>query len=143
MSQPRITLTGWPAVAALVLVAGFLGWSYLASRQTLDTQAGDELKNWLKGEYAGKHLAELRATTPENSQAAVDRFLDGLNGITFTSLTARGRGDDIVVRAEIRINGQPPGDGRAVRYFRMVHAQLTGWRYRNETTAWSYYLKVF
>jgi len=55
----------------------------------------------------------------------------------------RGRGDDIVVKVEVQVAGKDPPDGRRVRYFRMSHSSVTGWRMRYETSALSYYLKMF
>jgi hypothetical protein len=52
---------------------------------------------------------------------------------------ARCRGD----RVEPRADGQVPPDGREVRYFRMSHSTLIGWRVRHETTAFRYYTTLF
>ncbi len=48
-----------------------------------------------------------------------------------------------MVRAEILVDGGTPPDGRSVRYFRMRHSMVTGWRMRYEAHAVSYYLKFF
>jgi hypothetical protein len=66
-----------------------------------------------------------------------------LSQISFASLKARGHGDDVIVRAEIQIGDQDPPDGRRVRYFRMSHSLLTGWRVEAETSALAYYLMLF
>jgi hypothetical protein len=79
----------------------------------------------------------------EEELEAKGEELLSLSDVQFTSISARGRGDDIVVKVEIRVAGQVPPDGKPVRYFRMSHSTVTGWRVRHETTALSYYLKLF
>ncbi|NIR45530.1 MAG: hypothetical protein GWN99_04060, partial [Gemmatimonadetes bacterium] len=44
------------------------------------------------------------------------------NEIEFTSISARGRGDDIVVKVEVQVAGEEPPDGERVRYFKMSHS---------------------
>jgi hypothetical protein len=60
--------------------------------------------------------------------------------VEIVSISARGRGEKIIARAEIRVGGEEPPDGRPVRYFRMRHSMATGWTVRSETQSWSYYL---
>jgi len=47
------------------------------------------------------------------------------------------------VKVEVQVAGKDPPDGRRVRYFRMSHSTVTGWRVRWEASAFSYYLKLF
>ena len=88
--------------------------------------------------FGGKFLMERRTLGLE-----VAEELLGLARIELPSIQARGRGDDVVVRVEIRVDGKEPPEGESVRYYRMSHSALTGWRVRRETTALSYYLKLF
>jgi hypothetical protein len=57
-------------------------------------------------------------------------------------MKARGTPDDLVVRVKIRVDGGRPPDGREVRYFRMRHSTITGWRMERETGALAYYLNL-
>jgi hypothetical protein len=47
------------------------------------------------------------------------------------------------VKIEIQVAGKDPPDGKRVRYYKMSHSTVTGWRVRRETTMLSYYLKLF
>jgi hypothetical protein len=140
----KIELKGWKAIAALAVIAVVLFATFRAERSTLETEAADELKLWIRSEYlsSGMHGIDPGQMSEEELEAKGEELLS-LSDVQFTSISARGRGDDIVVKVEIRVAGQVPPDGKPVRYFRMSHSTVTGWRVRHETTALSYYLKLF
>jgi hypothetical protein len=140
----KVELKGWKAIAALAVIVAVLAGKFLAERSTLESEAADELKLWLRGEYVsrGLHGVDTGQMTDEELQAKGEELL-ALNEVEFASIAARGRGDDVVVKVEIRVSGEEPPDGKPVRYFRMSHSTVTGWRVRHETTALSYYLKLF
>jgi len=140
----KIELKGWKAIAALVIIAAAIVWKFAAERSTLATEAADEIKLWLRAEYlaAGMEGFDPSQLSEEEAQAKGEELL-GLSEIEFTSIGARGRGDDIVVKVEVRVAGKDPPDGRRTRYFRMSHSTVTGWRVRWEASAFSYYLKLF
>lgn len=140
----KIELKGWKAIAALAVIVAVIAGTFLAERSTLESEAADELKVWIRSEYLarGMHGIDSGQMTEEELQAKGEELLS-LNEVQFTSINARGRGDDIVVKVEIRVAGEEPPDGEPVRYFRMSHSTVTGWRVRRETTALSYYLKLF
>jgi hypothetical protein len=43
----KITLTGWRAVAALVVVVGFIGFRYVTARKALDAEGKQVLEEWV------------------------------------------------------------------------------------------------
>jgi hypothetical protein len=140
----KLELKGWKAIAALAIVAAVLLGKFAIQRSTLETGAAEELKFWLRGEYLSGSMAEV--DVEQMSEAEVEAKAEellGLSEITFTKMSARGSDDDIIVKLEIQIAGKDPPDGKPVRYFRMSHSAVTGWRVRRETTALSYYLKSF
>jgi hypothetical protein len=140
----KLELKGWKAIAALAIVAAVLLGKFAVQRSTLDTGAAAELKFWLRGEYLSGSLAEV--DVEQMSEAEVEAKAEellGLREITFTKMSARGSDDDIIVKLEIQIAGKDPPDGKRIRYFRMSHSAVTGWRVRREATALSYYLKLF
>ncbi len=140
----KIELKGWTAIAVLVVVVAVLAGKFLVERSTLESEAAEEIKFWLRGDYVSQGLqgVDPEQMTEEELQAAGEELL-GLNEIEFSSIGARGRGDDIVVRVEVQVAGADPPDGERVRYFKMSHSTVTGWRVRREATALSYYLKLF
>ena len=146
MSEIKIRVTGWKAIAVLVLAAAFVGYRYNAMRSTVATEAADELRFWLAAEYVAMGLPALEQALESGDSIAAElqaREIVARDRIEFPSLTARGEPDDVVLRAEILVDGRTPPDGESVRYFQMRHSTVTGWRMRREVTAVSYYLRFF
>jgi hypothetical protein len=139
----KIELKGWKAIAALAIIAAVIGGKFLFERSTLAAEAGEEIKLHLRGEYASLllHGVDTDALTDEEMEAKAQELLK-LEDIQFTSMSARGRGEDVRVRLEIQVSGEDPPDGKPVRYYRLSHSTITGWRVRREITALSYYLKL-
>jgi hypothetical protein len=135
-----VTLTGWPAVGVLILVGAVYGLTFVVSRKTLDDEALAPIRLQLQGEYALAFLPAVDPAAPD--PGAVERITE-LDQLQLTSVSARGSGEDVVVRVEPRVSGQVPPDGSEVRYYRMSYSALTGWRVRHETTAFRYYTKLF
>lgn len=143
----EIQFKGFKAVVVLLVAAALFVGKYSMERRTLEEGAADQLKFRLRGEYLGQGLtefdvAELADAGDEQARAQADELMS-LTEIEFTEMSARGSGDDVVVRVEIRVAGGDPPDGESVRYFRMSHSTLTGWRVLREVPATSYYLKLF
>ncbi len=138
----KIELKGWKAIAALAIIAGVIGGSFLLERSTLEGAATEQIKLQLRGEYVSAALqgVDTDAMTDEEMEAKGQELLK-LEDIQFTSIKARGRGDDVRVKLEIQVSGGDPPDGRRVRYYQMSYSTITGWRVRHEITALSYYLK--
>jgi hypothetical protein len=135
-----ITLKGWPAIIALVVLVGFYALTFVVSRRALDDEALAPIRLQLQGEYT---TALLPGVDPQNPDPEAVERLTALQRIEFASVSVRGFGSDVIVRVEPRVDGQPPPDGRDVRYFRMSYSALTGWRLRRQSTAWRYYTRVF
>lgn len=141
----KIELKGFKAVAALLVIAAVAVGKLALERRTLQTEAADELKFRLSAEYLGEGLAEfdsIAAMPEEEARAMTDELLQRAE-VEFSDISARGSGDDVAVRVEIRVAGDDPPDGERVRYFLMSHSSLTGWRVLRETWALSYYLKFW
>jgi hypothetical protein len=136
----QIRLTGVKAVVVILALAGFGVFRLVSARSALDTQGTEELSMWLRAEYASRYLSNLDAATitPEEVESLL-----ALDRITFSSIRGNGTPSDMVVRVEIEVDGQPPPDGRSVRYWRMEHSMLTGWRMQREANVLLYYLNVF
>jgi anti-sigma-K factor RskA len=146
MGEIKIRVTGWKAIVVLLLAAAFVGYRYRAVQTTLETGAADELRFWLAAEYMAQGLPALEDAVERGDAAAAEeqaREIVARDRIEFTDMSARGAPDDLAVRVRIRVDGRPPPDGREVRYFRMQHSTVTGWRMRRETTKLGYYLTLF
>ena len=139
----RIELTGPKAIVALLIIVAVIVGKFMMERSTLASEATPEIKLYLQGEYVADGLKDFdtAAMTDEEIAAKAQELLK-LDQIEFTSISARGRGDDVRVKLEIQVAGQDPPDGRRVRYYQLSHSTVTGWRVRREITALSYYLKL-
>ncbi len=137
----QLQMKGPRAVLVLVVVLGFGAWRSFSAHTDLDTGAAQELSRMLQAEYARTELSRIGGVEDLTPEAVAD--LLATQNVTFTSLTARGTSDDMIVRAEVAVDGREPQDGAAVRYYRMSHSVLTGWRVSRETSAWAYYTKLF
>lgn len=143
----NLTLTGWKAGLAIVLILGFVAFKLAIQTEALDSQGAEEVRKWLAQEAMRSALPEMRKAMedPHRNARHLEELARGLQKDNFevVSLTRHGSGDRIVARVEIRYRGDPPPHRPEVRYFGMEHSMLTGWRVRRETSKWSYYLTVF
>jgi hypothetical protein len=131
-------VTGWKAIVLILVVLGLGGYRLASARSSLSAEGADALKTWVSTEYQRYYLAQ-----DDLSQEEKAKFLVGAAEVKFKSVSARGSGDNIIVRAEIEPSEfQPPGT-KTVRYFRMEHSLTTGWRHRGDATAFSYYTRLF
>ncbi len=139
VSQPAatFTLTGWKAVAAIVVVAGFIGFRTVSARATLDTQGRAVLERYVAIRLqAGVLAAGPAAPVPTEEEA---RALLQAGDVHIRSMRARGSGSRLVVRIELEPNPAFPVGTERVRYYRLTHSALTGWQVQAEVTRWSYW----
>lgn len=147
MKEAKVTVKGWQAIPVILVVLAIVGYKYYAMRSTLDTDATQVIKFWLLAEYAGEALDDPKwQNLDAMSSAEADRAAEGLlklARIDIKSIGARGKGDNIIVRVEIAVDGKAPPDGKPIRYFRMTHSTITGWRMKWDAHWVSYYLKLW
>ena len=138
MSTTTFKLKGWHALVALPLVLGYLGYRYYSMQTTVDQAVEDYLRLQLQGEYTGVQLPRLKDAIESRNLAAVRAQVEqvkGMSDIEFRSVEARrGRKDQVYVKVEIEVDGQPPPDGKPVRYYIFTYSMVTGWRYVRESS---------
>lgn len=148
MAEYRMQLRGWHAVAALVALAGITGVQMYLRVRPVDDAMRDAVRTELLQEYSGRgpkdiarFVEEARAGAPvEPVPAVVQRDVE------FTSIAARGKMGvgAVQVRAEITVDGGPPPDGRAVRYFRVMRKfGGSGSQVIGESDAYRYFSEIF
>ncbi|HEX4575292.1 MAG TPA: hypothetical protein VH158_09185 [Gemmatimonadales bacterium] len=137
MQVARVQLTGWKAVAVLAALLVYGGIRYHSHRVSLETAGRDAVRSWLVAEYERSALAD--PGLPRQLDSATADELLRRSEVELGSLSARGWGDNVVVRVEIAVRGGPPPDGRSVRYLRLAHGFATGWRVIGSSSAFSYY----
>ena len=103
MSRIQVKLTGAKAVVAILLVAAFMGYRYLNATSTIESDAAEELKFWLQGQYASRLMAESPQPTEETARRAL-----ALDNIQFSEINGRGTPSDMIVRVRILVDGSPP-----------------------------------
>jgi len=120
-----------------VLFAGYGAYHYSTRAVSLNPAARDAVRSWVALELSDDSLASRHLAPPLDSAAAADVLRR--SDVEIRSITARGFSDNVVARIEIAVHGGPPPDGRALRYVRLLHGSLTGWRAVGETTRLRYY----
>lgn len=138
-----IYLQGWKAIAVIAgLAVLFLGFRTVQYKSV--DEAADTIELWLVAEYTSVELEVLKDKGEDHCLTEEDaQSLLKAGRIEITSVHARGSGDDTVVRVEFTINGEEPPDGASPRYYYMNYSTITGWTMDFETSAMSYYLKLF
>jgi len=140
-----LKLTGWNAIVAIVALVGFLAYSSIPATLPLDGDAADRIRLELRSEFVRGNIDDMKSAIAEGDNEKLQENVDKVvkSAITFKSLKSKGWGDDVVVRAEILVNGLPPFTGEPVRYYKFNHGPLIGWNLRYEVSWLSYYLKLW
>lgn len=143
MAEYRIQLRGWQALVGILAVVAFTVVQIYARIRPVNEAMKEALRTELLNDYSGRGpkditrlVAEARAGLPvEPLPPVVQR------NVEFTSVAARGSFTTgiVVVRAEVTVDGGPPPDRRAVRYFRMERKfGEAGWLVLGETSSYIY-----
>lgn len=142
-------LRGIPAVIAVILfAAGSIATSvFLKKDVSSNEKVRSEIKMSLMSEIAGDITADSKAiqdALDRGDKAAAAKISEGLQKrkVEVGDLAMKGSGDDIIIKASYSVYG-PNGVENKVGYFRFSYSAITGWRYRNDTTVVSWYLKFF
>jgi len=148
MPEYNFQLRGWHAVIAIVALIGYGGIQIWMRVRTVEDGMRDAVRERLLNEYSGRGprdvarlLAEARNGTP------VDPLPEQVQrDVEFTSMAAHGRmgGPATFVRVEVTVDGAPPPDGRAIRYFRVSRKfEGGGWMVVGESDSYFYYRELF
>ena len=138
MSTNTVTLTGWKAVAVLVLVAGFIGFRWMTARDALNTEGREYLEQWIALELQRPILADTARDLQERGEAVL-----GAANVQIRAMSGHGSLDDLVVKVELEPSSDLPPATELVRYYRLRYSSITGWTHRADASALSYYLSIF
>ena len=143
----EIKLSGWKAIAASIVVIGFLGFKFNMQTESLQTEGVEEIKKWLQMESTRAALPDLQKAVeaPKQNEEYLMQMINNLqkDNIEVVSVTRRGVDKNIVARVEVKYKGESQPDRMNVRYYRMNYSMITGWRVERETSKWNYYLASF
>jgi len=133
-----------PSISIFIFFILFCFYRLFLVQATLPDEGQAYLKRWIAGAYTSAAIANKpESPTSEELAAWYDTFVRDTD-ITFVSIKARGvMKDNIIIRADIRVKGQPPPDGKPVRYYRMNYSLLIGWCHSRQTSAIFYYILPF
>jgi hypothetical protein len=142
-----IPVTKKQGVVVLVLVALVFVTQAMVVRRDGPEKARQPIIDYLKAEYARKAMPGIETSMAGNDVPEVNRqvgdMLSTMKGIELTAISARGVGQEIYVRAEIRVNGEEPPDGRSVRYFEVYRSTMSPWQCVRNAMAFEYYIALF
>jgi len=142
MSETRIELTGWKAVAVAVVILAVSVIRFSMRFPTVTDEGRETLRAWLVNDYEGrgpkalaKRVADYRAGLPDRPP----ELPSVAPRVDFVSVSAHGSRDAMVVRSEVMVDGGPPPDSRPVRYLFLTTKVGGGWIVLAESDALRYY----
>lgn len=147
MPEVRIKLSGWQAVAVLVVLIGIVAARFATFRDRKgDKDLMKHVETQLRTEYSG-HVAEavktaVDAKDPGTRNEAVDSVMrDKLTVVSVqvsSPLFDFSLPRDVVAKVEFSMDAAGKGDKRTVYY--LFRQNVFGWQFQRKTSAASYYL---
>jgi hypothetical protein len=145
MAETRIELTGWKAIVVLAIVLVFSGYRIFSRFQTVTDDGQQELRAWLVKDYTGRGPKDLARRVADYRAGLPDKPVD-LPAIEprveFTSVSAHGSRDTMIVRCEISVDGGGPPDGQSLRYLFLTTRPGGGWMVLSESDSYTYYMAL-
>ena len=145
----EMNLKGTPAViAAVIIIAVALGYRLFLENDLKDNpKLRRQLEMHLMVEIAGDITADSDAIKAAMAAGDMDAAEDIAQGtlkrkVTINDLAMKGSRENIIVRADYTVF-KPDGEKDKTGYYKFSHSPVTGWRYKRESTALSWYLKFF
>jgi hypothetical protein len=146
MADFNFQLRGWHALLAIPIVLGFLAIQLGLRMHYVDDKMREGVRKELLNEYSGRGPADAARIVEEAREGSTVEPVQPLvqRDVEFTSIGAHGKmgASEILVRAEITVDGGPPPDGRAVRYFRMSQMLGGEWMVIGESDSYFYYSEL-
>jgi hypothetical protein len=143
MAVYNFQLRGWHAIAAAVVLVGYMGITTWMRIQPVEDGMRDALREQLLNEYSGRGTKDvLRILAEARDGKPIEPLPEKIEqDIEFPSIGAHGKtgGTVKVVRVEITVDGGGPPDGRTIRYFSMSRKFGGGWMVVGESNAYNYY----
>lgn len=146
MSEFKFTLNGFTAIVAAVVVLTVGGIRYVCLWEALKPEQLGVLRKHLAQEDAQRLAPALRAAMDAGNHQAAEQLasksLDPAD-IKLGDVSARGSASDLIVRVSVRHRAADAASGAEVRYFRMSHSVLTGWKVLpRQPKWWQYWLRM-
>jgi hypothetical protein len=147
LAQYTFQLRGWHAIIAIPFLLGYAGLTMYMHVRTVDDAMRDAIRTELLNEYSGRGRGDVARMVQEAREGAPVEVPPPVvqRDVEFTSIGARGKiaGQRAVARVEVTVDGGPPADGRAVRYF-SVSSGLGGvWIVDGESDSYQYFMELW
>ena len=147
-SGVQIQLTGWKAVAVIAVFLAVAAFYWRAQSRSLETEGVEAIKSWLQADALRNMPPEVQQAidNPGENTRQLAEYVESVDQdrIEILSVKARGRGDDVVVRVEVRFAGGEPGGTSELRYLSMGYSLVAdSWWVEGETNAVAYYMALF
>jgi hypothetical protein len=144
----EIQVKGWPAVILVALaVVGVVTYrAWLHGNPKVAAELRERLEFDLMTEIAGRISADAQGVSEalqRGDREGAERLAQGIleRRVEVNEFDMRGGGDDIIVKTTFTVHG-PEGSEQRVGYYRYSYSPLTGWHYRYETTAFSWWMRL-
>jgi hypothetical protein len=145
----EVNLKGTPAIITLVIIiiAGFGYRMFLENDLKDNPELRRQLELNLMHEIAGDIISDseaFRAALASGDVETAETIGAGVleRKITINDIAMKGHGEKIIVRADYTVHG-PEGSENKTGYFQFSHTPITGWRYKWQVSAFSWYLTLF
>jgi hypothetical protein len=143
MPEYNVQLRGWHVLVGIALIAGFFGAKMYLRLRSVDDAMRDAIRQELLKEYSGQGPKDVARLVQEAREGAPVEPIQPVvqRDVEFTSIGARGKMGALytLVKVEITVDGGPPPDGRAVRYFRVERKFMGGgWLVVGDSDAYQY-----
>ena len=146
MAEYRVQLSGWKAIAGIVVVLGLVGGTMALRIRPVDDAMREAIRVYLLNEYSGRGRKDVTRLLAESRQGLPVEPLPEVapRDVQLPSLAARGKmgGLATIVRAEITVDGGAPPDGRAVRYLRVSRGLEGAWIVDGESDSFRYFQEL-
>jgi len=143
----RQQLRGWQAAVVGVAILGVVAYQCARRMQTVDDAARFAIGVSLTREYQGRGLRQQvqeylkqkasgeAPKEPPASDAPIPR-------VELVSVKAHGSHDVMVAKVEVTVNGEPPPDGRSVRYLDLMRSVDGRWLVVADSDSYHYMISL-
>jgi len=146
MPEYNFQLRGWHAALAVLALALYFLATMLVHIRSVDDAMRDAVRQRLLNEYSGRGPKDIARIVAEAKEGAPIESLppEVQRNVEFPQFAAHGKMDGrvIFIRAEIRVDGAAPPDGRSIRYFTLSTKFGGGWNVAGESSAYTYYSQL-
>ena len=142
----EIQLTGKTAIIVAIIVIAFGIFNYSKMQKSLDNAAKKEIITYIQFEILREYVPSLTEAVKTGDPAVTElseEMLRKKDSIQIVSIKARGSKKDVIIKAEVLIDGKIPSNGKSIKYYSCEYSNLLGWRVNYETSSFSYHLKLF